>query len=59
MQRVNGRPEEISEDIMDELVCRFILNLPAVEKKPPRIFCNIKVAAWFFADNYCAIVPNV
>ena len=47
-------PQEKSlKDAADELVCRFLVNLPEQERVPPRLFYNIKEACWFYVDNYC------
>lgn len=59
LQPISINPESITDSILDELLCRFIINLPDHEKEPPRIFVNIKVACWFYADNYCSIAPVV
>jgi hypothetical protein len=45
-------PENIYKNVIDELIVRFLINLPAEERKPPRLFQNIKEAGWFYLDNY-------
>lgn len=36
---------------MDELVVRFLVNLPESERTPPRLFQNTKEAMWFMTDH--------
>jgi mRNA-decapping enzyme subunit 2 len=35
---------------MDELLCRFIINLPQEELTPERVFFHIQEAHWYYSD---------
>eukprot|EP00347_Sterkiella_histriomuscorum_P013761 403363471 len=59
LQPINTNPDQIPTHILDDLLCRFIINLPEDEKQAPRIFCNLKIACWFFADFHCSIAPVI
>jgi hypothetical protein len=48
----------ISDSDLDEIICRFLINLPEEEKQCPRIFQNIREACWFYCDNYFPIPPK-
>lgn len=49
----------IDVEKLEEIICRFLINLPPEEKKFPRLFINIKEACYFYADNYFAITPEI
>lgn len=50
----------ISEDILDDLASRFVLNMPIEEKDDPiRICFQIEIAFWFYVDFYCATYPEL
>jgi hypothetical protein len=42
----------INEDLLDDIIVRFLVRLPESEKKPPRLFLNLRNAGWFYLDNY-------
>ena len=52
------KPEEIEPKILEELICRFLINLPPAEKEFPRLMFNIRNACWFYIDNYFPIAPE-
>lgn len=52
-------PSQIAIEVIEEIICRFLIHLPPEEKKFPRMFINIREACYFYADNYHAIVPEV
>ena len=40
--------------ILDDLCCRFIINIPEEERtNHVRIFFQIELAYWFYLDFYC------
>ncbi|ODN03776.1 m7GpppN-mRNA hydrolase [Orchesella cincta] len=44
----------IPDDIVDDVICRFLLNIPKEEKFDPiRVCFQIELAHWFFVDFYC------
>lgn len=45
----------LSQEIIDEILCRFIVNLPKKELKTDRIFFHVQEAYWFYEDF---VVPN-
>ena len=49
---------DIPKNIVEELICRFLINLPQEEKQFPRLMINIRSACWFYADNYFSITPE-
>ena len=51
-------PENINPSILEDLICRFLINLPPSEKEFPRLMFNIRNACWFYIDNYFAIAPE-
>ena len=42
---------QISKEDIEDLICRFLINLPPQEKQFPRLFSNINVACYFYFDN--------
>ena len=48
----------ISKDIIEELICRFLINLPQEELEFPRLMINIRTACFFYEDNYFSITPE-
>ena len=46
---------KLNMEIIDEILCRFILNLSPKELAPDRIFFNIQNAYWFYLDF---VLPN-
>lgn len=48
-------PSKIDTDILEDLICRFLINLPKEEKQFPRLMFNIREACYFYADNYFTI----
>jgi hypothetical protein len=40
----------IPKDILEEILCKFIINLPQEELHPSRIFFPIEEACWFYND---------
>ena len=38
LEKISHSPEAIPKDVIDELICRFLINLPESEVRPPRIF---------------------
>lgn len=56
LKPINSRT--ISDEDLDEIICRFLINLPEEEKQFPRIFQNIREACWFYCDHYFAIPPK-
>jgi hypothetical protein len=48
-------PSQIKTEIIEELICRFLINLPEEEKKFPRLMINIRRASFFYADNFFTI----
>jgi hypothetical protein len=59
LEKISHSPEAIPKDIIDELICRFLINLPDTESRSPRVFHHIKEACWFYADNFCTIAPKM
>ena len=51
-------PSHIGIDVIEDIICRFLMHLPEDEKEFPRLFINIREACYFYADNYFAIVPE-
>ena len=45
-------PKNVPDEDLEDIICRFLINLPEEELNPPRIFFHIKEASWFYADNY-------
>lgn len=45
---------EISKDVLEDLISRFLINIPDSEKSVIRLFFLIEQAHWFFLDFYCA-----
>lgn len=44
----------ISSDILDDLGCRFIINVPENERQNLiRVCFQIELAHWFYLDFYC------
>ena len=39
--------------MIQEIICRRLINLPLSEKTQPRIMINITEAWWFYKDKYC------
>jgi Dcp2, box A domain len=58
LERVFNQPESIPRDDLDELICRFLVNLPSSELVPPRVFLNIKTAEYFYLDHICKMAPK-
>lgn len=52
-------PSQIDPEILEDLICRFLLHLPPSEKQFPRIFFNIREACYFYVDNYLPISPKL
>ena len=49
-----GTHKTINPDILDDLCCRFIVNLPREERTDQVRLCfNIELAHWFYLDFYC------
>ena len=46
---------KLNREIIDEILCRFIVNLPLKELAPDRIFFHVQEAYWFYLDF---ILPN-
>lgn len=46
-------PAKIPTEIIQEIIVRQLINLPAEEKQFPRILNNIEEACWFYVDYYC------
>lgn len=45
-------------DILDDLCSRFIINIPAEERKDPIRLCfQVELAYWFYLDFYCPENP--
>lgn len=44
--------EYIKPDILDEILVRFVINLPESEYSLDRFFFNIQKAFWFYKDFY-------
>jgi hypothetical protein len=38
----------MNKTLIDDVICRFLLNIPTDELKPPRLFLNIQDAQWFY-----------
>jgi mRNA-decapping enzyme subunit 2 len=47
-------PSKIPNEIIHEIICRRLINLPESEKQFPRILSNIEEACWFYTDEFCA-----
>jgi len=47
-----GGDTNVNEDLLDDIIVRFLVRLPESEKKPPRLFLNLRNAGWFYLDNY-------
>lgn len=46
-------------DILDDLCSRFIINIPAEERKDPIRLCfQVELAYWFYLDFYCPENPS-
>ena len=45
-----GQFENIRQDILEELLVRFVINLPESEYGLDRFFFNIQKAFWFYKD---------
>ena len=56
---VSRDPCKIPTAIMEELIVRFLVNLPTEETKFPRIMNIIKETCWFYVDNFCNPKPDV
>ena len=41
----------LRKDLVNDVICRFLINLPEAELKPPRLFLNIQEAQWYFQDH--------
>ena len=52
-------PAKIPTEVIQEIICRRLINLPQVEKTFPRLLINIEEACWFFADEFCSGAPLV
>lgn len=49
----------VPRDILDDLCCRFVINVPEEERKDMnRIFFQIENAHWFYIDFYSKNFPN-
>jgi len=59
LEKISYSAESIPKDVIDEIICRFLINLPESEARPPRVFHHIKEACWFYADNFCTITPKM
>ncbi|CAG7828675.1 unnamed protein product, partial [Allacma fusca] len=45
---------EIPSEILDELISRFVMNIPEEERQDATRVCfQVELAHWFFVDNYC------
>ena len=42
--------DELTEEVMDDIIVRFLVNLPKEELIGERLFQNLKIAYWFFED---------
>jgi hypothetical protein len=50
---MNSRePAKIPTEIIQEIICRQLVNLPKEEKEFPRMLNNIEEACWFYTDYY-------
>ena len=49
----NFDPSQVPSDVIQEIICRRLINLPLREKTQPRIMINITEAWWFYMDKYC------
>lgn len=46
--------QRIPSDILDDLACRFIINIPGEERSDPIRLCfQIEQAYWFYIDFIC------
>jgi len=43
---------EIEQIVIEDLLCRFIMNLPKEEQTTDRLFFHIQAAHWFYSDFY-------
>ncbi len=43
---------QIPQEVTEEIICRFLVNLPDEEKEFPRCMMNIRQACFFYVDNY-------
>jgi hypothetical protein len=59
LEKISHSADSIPKDVIDEIICRFLINLPESEGRPPRVFHHIKEACWFYADNFCTITPKM
>jgi hypothetical protein len=59
LEKISYSADSIPKDVIDEIICRFLINLPESEARPPRVFHHIKEACWFYADNFCTITPKM
>ena len=55
---LSSDPDNISIEVLEELIARFLVNLPKEEKEFPRLMINIRNTCWFYADNYFGITPG-
>jgi Dcp2, box A domain len=46
-------PSKVPAALIQEIICRRLVNLPLSEKTQPRIMINITEAWWFYMDKYC------
>lgn len=54
----NDNQNQISEELLDDLSSRFVLNMPSEEQEDPiRICFQIEIAHWFYNDFYCVTFP--
>jgi len=51
---MNNNEIDIDIDIIEDILCRFIFNLPKAEQTTDRIFFHIQNAHWFYSDFYAA-----
>jgi len=47
-----GKEGEIELIVIEDLLCRFIMNLPKEEQTTDRLFFHIQAAHWFYSDFY-------
>ena len=49
---------QVSKEDIEDLICRFLINLPPQEKQFPRLFFNINEACYFYYDNNSSMPVN-
>lgn len=51
----NPDPNHAPRELIQEIICRRLINLPLSEKTQPRIMINLTEAWWFYKDKYCTV----